>query len=319
MIQKLNQNIAKNYSPKLYILIAVLILLLIGATAYLRNSFKLPINILASPTDPLTQYQHPLVPSVLKTSPPSLVAQSYILVDVATNEVLLSKNSSARIYPASLTKLATALTALNIYPLDEVVSVGSTYSEGKIMDLKKGENITIQSLVSALLVYSANDSAYNLASHHRDGTAGFVTEMNLIAQKYNLKNTNFINYDGIHSPSHYSTAYDLSQLGRLAIKNPVIRDTVKNKKLIVTDITGQISHQLDSTNELLGVIPEIQGLKTGWTPEAGGCFISLINIDGHEIIGVVAQSEQRFEDTQKLIYWAKENIGWLPYSQNDSN
>jgi D-alanyl-D-alanine carboxypeptidase len=318
MTQNPNPNTAKKHSPKLYILIAVFCLLVVGVIGYFGKFLNFSTNILATPVDPLTQYQHPLVPSVLKSRPPSLMAQSYIMIDVATNEILLSKNSSSRIYPASITKLATALTALNIYPLDEVVSVGSTYSEGKVMELKKGENITVRSLVTALLVYSANDAAYNLASHHRDGTAGFVAEMNLIAQKYNLKNTNFINYDGIHSPSHYSTVYDLSQLGRLAIKNPIIRETVKNKQLTVSDITGQINHQLVSTNELLGVMPEIQGLKTGWTPEAGGCFISLINIDGHEIIGVVAQSEQRFEDTQKLIYWAKENVGWLPYPQNDS-
>lgn len=270
-------------------------------------------TIPAQTVDPLSAYTHPPVPQVTKDAPPSILAQSYILIDNTTNTILLSKNINHRIYPASITKLATALTALNIYPLDEVVSIGSTYAEGKIMELLPGEKISVRSLVTALLVYSANDSAYNLALNHQDGIPGFVKEMNLIAKKYNLKDTSFVNYDGIHSPYHYSTVYDLSQLGRIAIKNPVIRETVKNKKLTVTDITGKISHSLDSTNELLEVIPEIQGLKTGWTPEAGGCFVSLININGHEMIGVVAQSDERFDDTQKLISWAKENISWLPY------
>ena len=69
-------------------------------------------------------------------------------------------------------------------------------------------------------------------------------------------------------------------------------------------------HELISTNELLGVVPEIQGLKTGWTPEASGCFISLINIDGHQLIGVVTQSLDRFNDTKKIIEWSKNSIIW---------
>ncbi|MBI2464924.1 D-alanyl-D-alanine carboxypeptidase [Candidatus Shapirobacteria bacterium] len=306
-------------SPKSYLIAGVVIagILLVVSIPLLRYFGKTPIP--AQTVDPLSAYAHPPVPQVTKDAPPTLLAQSYILIDNTTNTILLSKNINYRIYPASITKLATALTALNIYPLDEVVSIGSTYAEGKVMELLPGEKISVRSLVTALLVYSANDSAYNLALNHQDGVPGFVKEMNLIAKKYNLKDTNFVNYDGIHSPSHYSTVYDLSQLGRIAIKNPVIRETVKNKKLTVTDITGKISHSLDSTNELLDVIPEIQGLKTGWTPEAGGCFISLINIGGHEMIGVVAQSDERFDDTQKIISWAKENINWLPYVQSSQS
>jgi len=263
---------------------------------------------------PIISYQHPEIPSIISDSRPVLSATSYILVDTATNDIVISHNPNSRIYPASITKLATALTALNIYPLDEVVSVGSTYSEGKVMELQPGENITVRSLVTALLVYSANDAAYNLALHHREGIPGFIKEMNLIFSKYNLSNTHFTNFDGIHSPDHYSTVYDLSQLGRLAIKNPIIKDTVKNKKITVANVNGDIIHDLESTNELLGVIPEIEGLKTGWTPEAKGLFIGLINLNGHYLISVVANSDDRFVDTTKLIEWAKSSVVWKPYS-----
>ncbi|MFA5895192.1 MAG: hypothetical protein WC851_05450 [Candidatus Shapirobacteria bacterium] len=310
-IQPITKKVAQSNR---WIILIILGLLLVAGILAVK---LLPITKFVAPAvDPLSIYTHPPIPQVTKEAPPSLLAQSYILVDNTTNTILLSKNIHSRIYPASTTKLATALTALNIYPLDEVVSIGSTYAEGKVMELKPGEKITVRSLVTALLVYSANDSAYNLALNHQDGVPGFVKEMNLIAKKYNLNDTNFVNFDGIHSPSHYSSVYDLSQLGRIAIKNPVIRETVKNKKITVTDISGKTIHTLDSTNELLGVIPEIQGLKTGWTPEAGGCFVSLINIGGHEMIGVVAQSDERFIDTQKIISWAKENITWLPYTQS---
>ena len=240
-------------------------------------------------------------------------AQAYVILDNATNQVLLSKNLHLRVYPASTTKLATALTALNVYPLDEVVTVKDAYTEGQVMKLLPGETITVRSLVTALLVYSANDSAYNLASHHLGGIPGFVDEMNGLMAKYGLKDTHFANFDGLHDPNHFTSVYDLSQLARLAIKNPVIRTVVKNKKVTVVDTTGKIVHQLESTNELLDVVPEIEGLKTGWTPEAGGCFVALININGHYLISVVAQSADRFADTVTLLNWAKSSVSWVPY------
>jgi D-alanyl-D-alanine carboxypeptidase (penicillin-binding protein 5/6) len=226
---------------------------------------------------------------------------------------LLSKNPEQKIYPASTTKLTTALTALNIYPLDEEVTVTDAYKEGKVMELVPGEKITVRSLVTALLVYSANDAAYNLAKHQTGGVSAFVDQMNNLLKKYQIKNTHFVNFDGLHDPNHYSTAYDLAQIGRLAIKNPVIREVVKNKTITVTDINHTIEHQLASTNELLGVIPEIEGLKTGWTPEAEGSFVGLININGHLLISVVTQSQDRFNDTKLIVDWAKQNLTWRSY------
>jgi D-alanyl-D-alanine carboxypeptidase len=261
----------------------------------------------------LDNYQHPLIPKAVTNKKPELTAEDYILIDNTTNTILLSQNPNNRIYPASITKLATALTALNIYPLDELVTVKDAYKNGQVMDLVPGETLTVKSLVSALLVHSANDSAYNLAAHHQNGVSGFVKEMNLLISKYGLKNTHFVNFDGLQDPDHYSTVYDLAQLGRIAIKNSVIRETVKNKNIVVTDVTGKIVHNLGSTNELLGVAPEIEGLKTGWTPDAGGCFIALINLHGHEMISVVAQSTDRFADTVKIIDWAKQNVTWSAY------
>jgi D-alanyl-D-alanine carboxypeptidase (penicillin-binding protein 5/6) len=258
----------------------------------------------------LAQFQHPPVPIVRLIEKPNMSAGSYILIDNKTNKVLVSKNSSNRIYPASTTKLATALTALNIYPLDEVITVPQAYTEGQVMNLQPGEKITVKSLVTALLVYSANDSAYNLAIHHTDSIDGFVKQMNSLIQKYGLKDTHFVNPDGLHNNNHYTTAYDLAELGRIAIKNPTIREVVKNKSVVVSDIDNKIQHHLQSTDELLGVVPEVEGLKTGWTPEAEGVFIGLLNINGHELLSVVAQSQDRFQDTRTLIDWAKKNVTW---------
>ena len=272
-----------------------------------------PKNSLFSKNNDLIQYQHPAKIYSKLSQKPQLNSQNYILLDSVTNTVILSNNPDTRIYPASTTKLITALTALNIYPLDEVLTINQEYSDGQVMELKLGEKITIRSLVNALLVYSANDAAFTLANHHQKGVVGFIEEMNSIVKKYGLKNTHFTNFDGIHNENHYSTVYDLSQIARLAIKNSMVTETVKQKNIIVEDVDKTIKHELTSTDELLGVIPEIEGLKTGWTPEAGGSFIALININGHYLISVVAQSEDRFSDTKKIIDWAKNNIFWQSY------
>ena len=269
-----------------------------------------PKNNLIVKNNELFETKSPVIPLIKLTSKPALTAPNYILVDVDTNKILLSQNINQRIFPASTTKLATALTALNLYPLDEVVTVNQEYLTGKVMNLKLHEKITVKSLVSALLVYSANDSAYTLANHYQSGSRGFIDQMNLLMTKHNLNNTHFTNVDGVHDNNHYSTVYDLSQLARLSIKNSIVTNFAKTKELVVSDVTNEIKHPLVTTNELLGIIPEINGLKTGWTPEAKGVFIGLIDINGHSVISVVSQSEDRFQDTKILIDWLKQNVSW---------
>ena len=274
------------------------------------SDFNSPSIVKSKEVFALVNTELPLAPKVKTEVYPYLQAQNYTVIDVLTNKTIFFKNLHERIYPASITKLVTAITALNIYPLDEEIIVSESYTEGKIMELQIGEKISAKSLVQSLLVYSANDAAFNLASHHQNGVAGFIKEMNTMITKYNIKNTHFVNFDGIHNPDHFSTVYDLSQIGRLAIKNPIILDIVKNKNIIVTDISGTIKHDLLSTNELIEKVPEIEGLKTGWTPEAGGCFIALFTVNGRQFISVVAQSPDRFADTQKIVNWVKANLYW---------
>lgn len=272
-----------------------------------------PKNSSFSTNSDLIQYQHPNKIYFKLAREPQLNSTHYILIDATTNTIILSKNKDEKIYPASITKLVTALTALNIYPLDEELTINQEYTEGQVMGLKLGEKITVRSLVDALLVYSANDSAFTLANHHQNGEAGFINEMNLLVQKYGFKNTHFTNYDGLQNENHYSTAYDLSQIARLAIKNSIITQTVKQKNITVESVDKTIKHKLVSTDELLDVIPEIEGLKTGYTEEARGCFIGLINLNGNYLISVITQSEDRFGDTKILINWAKNNVFWQNY------
>jgi D-alanyl-D-alanine carboxypeptidase len=272
-----------------------------------------PKNIVFSKNYDLLQYQHPDKIFSKLSHKPELSSQNYILIDALTNSVVLSQGHHQKIFPASTTKLITALTALNIYPLDEEIIIKEQYLDGQVMELQVGEKITVKSLVDALLVFSANDAAYTLANHHQGGEAAFIQEMNLLVNKYLLKDTHFSNYDGLHREDHYSTAWDLSQIARLAIRNKTITQTVKKENIVIESLDKKNKHELNSTNELLGIIPEIEGLKTGYTQEARGCFIGLINLNGHYLISVVAQSEDRFGDTKKIIDWAKNNVFWQNY------
>lgn len=273
----------------------------------------LPISYRYTRTSKIFSFEHPLQPVIIGKNKPQLSTNYYVLIDNDTNQIIVSQNEHSRVYPASTTKLATALTALNVYPLEEVVTIPQAYSDGKVMELQAEEKVTIKTLVAGLLIYSANDAAYNLANHYPQGVAGFVGQMNNLVAKYGLKDTHFVNFDGLHSPEHYSTPYDLAQLGRLASQNPTLRQYVKTKSMDLSDIYGQTIHHVTSTNELLGVAPEVEGLKTGWTPEASGSFIGLLNINGHYLISVVAQSEDRFNDTKILLDWAKNNLTWRTY------
>lgn len=274
---------------------------------FLPSSFRFIKN------SDIFSFKHPPQPVITNLNKPQLSTNYYILIDNDTNQILASGNEHSRIYPASTTKLATALTALNIYPLEEVITISEDYIDGKVMELKAGDKVTIKTLVAGLLIDSANDAAFNLANHYPQGISGFVDQMNALVQKYGLKDTHFVNFDGLHDENHYSTPYDLAQLARLAIQNSTLRHFVKIKSMDLGDIYGQKIYKVFSTNELLGVVPEVEGLKTGWTPEASGCFIGLLNINGHSLISVVAQSEDRFNDTKILLNWAKENLSWRMY------
>ena len=302
----------------LHIFTLALIIILISGFLPATTAWSQPLLSPGNPSNnylkTLENYQHPKIPIVSSAALPQLSATSYIVVDCVSNTIVVSKNPDSRIYPASTTKLATALTALNSYSLDEVVTVNVPYKEGKIMDLKAGEKLTFHSLLSALLIDSANDSAHALADHYPGGEVAFVNAMNELVRKYQLNHTHFVNVDGIHDNNHYSTVYDLSQLGRLAIKNPIVREIVRTPKLTVTDVSNLIQHPIVTTNELLGVVPEVEGLKTGWTPEASGSFIGLLNINGHQLISVVAASDDRFGDTKTIIDWLKTNLSYQDYN-----
>lgn len=251
--------------------------------------------------------------------PPSLTAKSVIVTDADSAVVLYQKDPDLKLLPASTTKMMTAIIALENYQLDKVLTVGETKVNGNKVKLLSGEKITVENLLYALLVGSANDAAQVLAENFPGGEEAFVSAMNKKALDLKLENTNFTNPMGLDDENHYSTARDLARLAITVIKNPLLARIVSTPEITITDVSGAAKHQLRNTNELIGKIEGVRGVKTGWTQNAGGCLVSWIEKADHKVVMVVLDSQDRFEETRSLIDWVFNNFEWKIIAPTNSH
>jgi len=284
-------------------------------------------TIQAFPTKPLVEKIdfpipsanfYPLNNNSNNSKVPLLTAESAVVVDRDSTVLIFSKDGKKQLFPASTVKIMTALVSLEYYSFGEILIVKNPDDEGQDMRLLEGEMITVKNLLYGVLVSSANDAALILSQNYPGGTKAFIKRMNEKAKELNLNNTFFANPTGLDSdengdllPSYsYSTALDLARLSAVALKNENILEMVSTSYIEVTDITGEIVHYLYNINELLGKVPGMKGLKTGWTEEAGECLIGYTERGKRGIITVVLKSKDRFSETKKLIDWTFENHTW---------
>ena len=204
----------------------------------------------------------------------------------------------------------TALVSFHTYKLTDVVTVHSPVSEGRIMDLYEGEQITVENLLYGTLIHSANDAAFALADFHPGGRAGFVNSMNQKAKELNLINTHFSDPAGFDNEKQYSTASDLAVLTLTALANDTIAHIVSIPTITISDANFVTFHKLSNVNELLGTMPGVAGVKTGWTENAKENLITLTKREGNEIIIVVLGSDDRFGETILLTDWTFNNYSW---------
>lgn len=258
------------------------------------------------------------------TKPPVISARSYLVQDLTSRTLMASKYPDASMLPASTTKLMTALVAIAYWnDLSTILTVkNQNPAIGQTIDLVTGEQLTLENLLYALLVYSGNDAALTIADNYcapseadgevgSCGYAGFVAAMNTKASELHLDHTVYKNPSGIEQYGHITTARDLSTLATIALSNPTIAQIVTTKSLTITDVTGEFTHELEATDELIGVLPGLLGGKTGWTTNAGECFVALVERDGRRIITVVLGSSDRFGDTTLLVDWAYAHHEWV--------
>lgn len=243
--------------------------------------------------------------------PGYLSARARIAVDVNSQTILYEHNSDLKLPIASLTKLMTAYIILQENDPESVVVVSpnAAATEGSSMDLLSGETITVKNLLYGLLIESGNDAAVALAEHNAGNEDAFVEKMNHTAKQLGLEHSHFSNATGLDYGEGFSTTRDLALLSAYLLKDDTIRAITELKSTEVQSTTGQI-HKLQNTNVLLGELG-IKGLKTGRTPAAGECLITLAeNPSGNEILTVVLGSGNRFADTRTLVDWIYRAYIW---------
>ena len=249
------------------------------------------------------------------SEPPKLSTAGIYILDIPSNALLYEKNSKERFFPASTTKIMTALVALDHYKLDDVLTVKTVINEERKMGLISGEQLTFESLLYGSLVHSANDASYTIAENYPNGVENFVSMMNKKAAAFGLADTHFTNPIGFDDPDNYTTAADLAKLARVAIANKVFAKMVATKAITVSDVSYTYFHPLTNVNELLGKVAGVSGIKTGFTQTAGEVLVSEVKKNGNNVLFVVLRSNDRFGESEKLIDWVFENFTWKPISE----
>jgi serine-type D-Ala-D-Ala carboxypeptidase (penicillin-binding protein 5/6) len=242
----------------------------------------------------------------------STSAETILVYDPESSTVLSEKEADTPRYPASTTKIMTALVALETYTLDEqVIITDASRSVGHTADLIAGEVLTVRDVLAALMIPSGNDAAVALAQHHPQGYEHFLKLMNLKAQQLSMRNTRYANVSGIEAADHYMSARDLALLTKTVMENPEFRSLVATKEMRISSVDGSYTHDLVNLNELLGTVDGVVGVKTGWTNQAGECLVTYTVRDDRPIIVVVMGSEDRFGDSKALIEWAYASHAWM--------
>ena len=260
---------------------------------------------------------------------PNIQAEAYILIDMTTGEILTEKNPEETLYPASTTKMMTAILAIENLDLNaswtadpEVYATG-----GSRLTLINGEECKIRDVLYATMVKSANDGAVFLGKATAGTTEAFLEMMNNKAAELGCVNTHFANPNGLHLENHYSCAGDLAKIALYCMKNETFRDIVKTPSYTMPATNLSSERTVQNTNLLLYDCTEsnkvsvngqlryckydgILGIKTGYTPEAQGCLVSAAERDGTSLLCVVLKSTTmgRFSDSIALLDWGFENF-----------
>src|ERR1700739_255709 len=242
----------------------------------------------------------------------SLAAQSAALVDSYSGEFLYAKNPDAKEYPASSTKILTALIVIEAGNLDQIVTVApeDTKVEPSSLDLKPGQQFTRRQLLFGMLLKSANDVAMCLARDNAGSVPAFAEKMNLRAAELGATSSHFVNPHGLHDPNHYTTAHDLVLIARAAMQQPLFRQIVSTIYYTWRTPTGQVE-ELRNHNRLLRHFAGCNGLKTGYTRPAQQVLVSSALRGGHEVISVVLHTDKPgiWVDSKTLLTYGLIKLG----------
>ena len=242
--------------------------------------------------------------------PPSVVAQSALVLDAVSGRVLYAKNADQPRAVASTQKIITALCVLDAGNLDKpvVIEASDSNCEPTKLGLKPGEIHTRRELLKVLMVKSANDVGRALARDVGGSQEGFAALMNQKCASLGMRNSWFKNPHGLTLPGQYSTARDMAIAARAAYRSPLIRSYTSTKAFTFRFNDGR-TRVLENTNKVLKTLPYCDGMKTGTTNASGRCLVATGSLNGRAVIAVVLKSTTPhiWSDSTKLLRWALES------------
>lgn len=246
---------------------------------------------------------------------PQFTSSAVVSYDLTTNRLLFEKNSNKRLPMASLTKIMTAIVALENMNIDDEVVVkreAATVGENA-MGLTEGEKVKVEDLLYGLILPSGNDAAEALAYGSKFDRETFIYQMNKKAEDLGLSNTRFTNPSGLEGDGNqYSTAYDLLIMTEYALRNPTFAEVVATYEYYIPYSSKHKEFMLYNDTNLLTTYPGVKGVKTGFTNEAGMCLVTYLEYKGHRIIAVLLNSQNRRQEMKNLLDYSLKTLGVEP-------
>ena len=284
------------------LLISVLFLAGCAAPREVRRAEPARAPVASAPTDA------PLWPA----NAPAIYAQSAIMIDARSGDVLFQKNADARRVPASTQKLLSALLITRRGNLDAPVTImpEDTRVEPTRLGLRPGERYSRRSRLEAIMVKSCNDACAALARDHSGSEQAFVENMNRAAWSIGARSSHFVNSHGLPAPN-FSTARDIARIAYVAYREPLLRRMMQKRAVYFRHNSGRIT-VLKATNKLLERSPAYNGMKTGYTDAAGRCLVSSGRLNGREVILVQLGSKTKyiFDDAERVMRWSGGDGGY---------
>lgn len=248
--------------------------------------------------------------------PEQLSAASALLMDADTGAILFARHHMERRSPASTTKIMTALLILEEGRLGEkvVITGRAAAVTGTGLGLRRGQQATLRDLLWAILIKSANDAALAAAEHVGGSEERFVAKMNAKADSLGMEGTHFTNPHGLDNPDHYSTAYDLAILTRQALRNPTFARMVQTREAQLSILAGRngkvVKRKVIRThNQLLDQFAGADGVKTGYTEQAGRCLVASATRGDHRLITVLLNDSRRWTEAAALLEYGFAALG----------
>lgn len=233
----------------------------------------------------------------------SVSAHAAVLLEPSGGDVVFSRNGSERLPMASTTKIMTALVAIESGELDRsyAIPAEAVGVEGSSIYLQDGEHLTMEELLYAVMLESANDAAAAVACLVGGSLEGFAVRMNEKAAAIGLTDTHFTNPHGLDDPEHYTTALDLAKLAAYALDNPVFARIVSTQKKTIPLQDGEGTRVLVNHNRLLRMHEDVIGVKTGFTKHSGRCLVSAAEKDGVRMVAVTLNAPDDWQDHRAML------------------